>query len=116
MWQAFVPATGRDDHGQDGPGTAGKKRRRAVAAGEGEAVSALYASVVQPGETGIARRRGRHPVIKSWLLIVVWNTEKLPDNVVPVSKLFRPKADLVDRQLSGTSRPYRGRYHPVPSR
>lgn len=52
MWQAFVPATGRDNHGRDGGGVAGKKRRRAVAAGDGETVSAVYASIVQPGTRG----------------------------------------------------------------
>lgn len=50
MWQTFVPATGRDYHGHDGPAMAGKKRRRAVAPGDGAAVSAVYESIVRPGE------------------------------------------------------------------
>lgn len=50
MRQAFVPASGRDEGG-----VTSKKRRRAVAAGDGEAISALYESIVQPGQRG---RRG----------------------------------------------------------
>lgn len=44
MRQAFVPATGLA-----GEGTASKKRRRAVAAGDGQAVSSIYEGIVQPG-------------------------------------------------------------------
>lgn len=50
MLQAFVPAS--SEAGRDG---GSKKRRRPVAAGEGEEVSSLYESIVRPGEGNRAR-------------------------------------------------------------
>ena len=76
MWQAFVPATGRDDHGHDGPAMVGKKRRRAVAPGDGAAVSAVYESIVRPGEL---RKGGpaEGPLPKSCQLLVFFSYRKV---------------------------------------